>query len=149
MQAERQPQYPRLYSLRGFCYCDLLLADAERAAWDNRMAHAKTRRREEDLRALAPSREILEACDAVIERAEQALAWMSAWSGASILTIALDHLTLGRSALYGALLHAGESLRASQPVSERPDYVSAARDLITTHAYHRRDEELADAETNW
>ncbi len=33
MQAERQPQYPRLYSLGGFRYCDLLLAAAERAAW--------------------------------------------------------------------------------------------------------------------
>jgi len=50
MQANRQPQYPLLYSLSGFRCCDLLLADAERAAWENRMAHAKTRRREEDLR---------------------------------------------------------------------------------------------------
>ena len=32
MQAERQPEYPLLYSLRGFRYCDLLLAGAERAA---------------------------------------------------------------------------------------------------------------------
>ena len=29
----RQRQYPRLYSLQGFRYCDLLLSDAERAAW--------------------------------------------------------------------------------------------------------------------
>ena len=33
MQAESQPEYPRLYSLSGFRYCDLLLSDAERAAW--------------------------------------------------------------------------------------------------------------------
>jgi tetratricopeptide (TPR) repeat protein len=33
MQAEDQPEYPRLYSLPGFRYCDLLLAEAERAAW--------------------------------------------------------------------------------------------------------------------
>ena len=33
MQAERQPAYPLLYSLRGFRYCDLLSAEAERAAW--------------------------------------------------------------------------------------------------------------------
>ena len=32
MQAKRQPQYPLLYSLQGFRYCDLLLADAEHAA---------------------------------------------------------------------------------------------------------------------
>ena len=33
MQAKSEPEYPRLYSLRGFQYCDLLLANAERAAW--------------------------------------------------------------------------------------------------------------------
>ena len=37
MQEERQPEYPRLYSLQGFQYCDLLLSGmdggAERAAW--------------------------------------------------------------------------------------------------------------------
>jgi len=33
LQAERQPDYPLLYSLRGFRYCDALLAAAERAAW--------------------------------------------------------------------------------------------------------------------
>jgi hypothetical protein len=33
MQAERQPAYPLLYSLRGFKYCDLLLAAPEQAAW--------------------------------------------------------------------------------------------------------------------
>jgi hypothetical protein len=33
LQAERQPEYPLLYSLRGFQYCDLLLAGAERAVW--------------------------------------------------------------------------------------------------------------------
>ena len=33
MQAEDSPSYPLLYSLRGFRYCDLLLAGAERAAW--------------------------------------------------------------------------------------------------------------------
>jgi tetratricopeptide (TPR) repeat protein len=33
MQREWQPQYPLLYSLGGFRYCDWLLAPAERAAW--------------------------------------------------------------------------------------------------------------------
>jgi hypothetical protein len=33
MQAERQPAYPLLYSVRGFRYCDLLLAPAEREGW--------------------------------------------------------------------------------------------------------------------
>ena len=33
MQKERQPDYPLLYSVWGFRYCDLLLGPAERAAW--------------------------------------------------------------------------------------------------------------------
>ncbi len=33
IQAERQPDYPLLYSLPGFRYCDLLLAAPELAAW--------------------------------------------------------------------------------------------------------------------
>jgi hypothetical protein len=33
IQAEWQPEHPLLYSLPGFRYCDLLLAQAERAAW--------------------------------------------------------------------------------------------------------------------
>jgi hypothetical protein len=33
LQAEMQPGYPLLYSLQGYQYCDLLLAPAERAAW--------------------------------------------------------------------------------------------------------------------
>ncbi|WP_295426853.1 TIR domain-containing protein [uncultured Thiodictyon sp.] len=33
MQAQRQPQYPLLYSVPGYRYCDLLLAAPERAAW--------------------------------------------------------------------------------------------------------------------
>ena len=33
MQKERQPQFDLLYSVRGFQYCDWLLAPAERAAW--------------------------------------------------------------------------------------------------------------------
>jgi hypothetical protein len=33
MQAERQCDYPLLYSTGGFRYCDLLLTEPERAAW--------------------------------------------------------------------------------------------------------------------
>jgi hypothetical protein len=32
-QATNQPDYPMLYSVRGYYYCDLLLAAGERAAW--------------------------------------------------------------------------------------------------------------------
>jgi len=41
MQAERQPDYPLLYSVQGFQYCDLLLAAPERAAWHTILGRAE------------------------------------------------------------------------------------------------------------
>jgi len=86
MQAERQPRYPLLYSLQGFRYCDLLLAGAERAAAG--VGH--------DVHDLA---EVLRETE---RRAEQTLAWARQHGG--LLSVALDHLTLGRVRLYRALL---------------------------------------------
>jgi tetratricopeptide (TPR) repeat protein len=68
LQAEFQPEYPRLYSLRGYRYCDLLL-----------------------------SRGGVEAFEEVRGRAEQFFQWRV--PSDSILTIALDHLSLGRADL--------------------------------------------------
>jgi tetratricopeptide (TPR) repeat protein len=67
MQAEDQPAYPRLYSLRGYQYCDLLLT--------------------------------LGQAEAVRERAGRALkdSMTSRAASASLLDIALDHLSLGRA----------------------------------------------------
>ncbi len=75
MQAERQPQYPRLYSLPGFQYCDLLLGRAE--------AESAERFRQ--------------ACREVVERATQTLKLAEKFLG--LLDIALDHLSLGRAHL--------------------------------------------------
>jgi hypothetical protein len=41
MQAKLQHEYPLLYSLRGFQYCDLLLAAPERAAWQTVLGRAE------------------------------------------------------------------------------------------------------------
>jgi hypothetical protein len=60
-QAANQPAYPRLYSLQGFRYCDLLLSEAERAAWQGCL--------------LVPLAASTGDCDAVIERGSQTLAW--------------------------------------------------------------------------
>jgi tetratricopeptide (TPR) repeat protein len=90
MQAERQPGYPWLYSLPGFRYCDLLLAGAERAAGREGGAVA-------DVAALS------KAIREVEERAAQTLRWVTN-AGVDILSIALDQLSLGRAALYGAIL---------------------------------------------
>lgn len=166
MQAERQPDYPLLYSLQGFNYCDLLLAEAERAAWQvmlrmSRSVLAAQPRSEcggRDARghpgigdtafarpseieephpdaggvsaaghgtestapakavspplqgsatalqdAVAPTdSDLATKLRAVSERAAKALkiAEQNNW----LLSIALDHLTLGRAALYEAIL---------------------------------------------
>ena len=67
LQAERQPQYPRLYSLQGYRYCDLLLSRGEPE--DGSVA---------DGLAADPeaARRFREACREVRERAEQTLEWL-------------------------------------------------------------------------
>ena len=54
MQAERQPEYPLLYSLQGFRYCDLLLAAPERAAWQHASVAAICDRRSKFARGAPP-----------------------------------------------------------------------------------------------
>jgi hypothetical protein len=116
MQAEWQPECPRLYSLQGFQYCDLLLADAERAAWRRSLGlavgaddsdapaspiapGALRTARNEQAQALEAS---ADACRAVSERATQTLAWVTPQNW--LLDIGLDHLTLARAALFAAIL---------------------------------------------
>jgi tetratricopeptide (TPR) repeat protein len=71
MQKEEQPDYPFLYSPRGFKFCDLLLS--------------RGRYKE------------------VLDRAKQTLEWYSQASGASLLSFALDYLSLGRAHMQEAL----------------------------------------------
>lgn len=94
MQADRQQDYPLLYSVQGFYYCDFLLADAERAAWRIALDDSQARR---------PC-ETLDTCQAVSKRAAQTLDWASSARQASLITIGLDHLTLAQAALYAAIL---------------------------------------------
>jgi len=87
MQAEHQPEYPLLYALQGFRYGELLLAEAERAAWGGPTAGEGS-----------------EGCAQVAKRAAQTLVWAEA-NQASLLCIALNHLTLARCTLYADRLH--------------------------------------------
>jgi hypothetical protein len=92
LQAENRFDYPRLCSLPGFWYCDLLLADAERAGWRVTMGKAP----EADITQLSSE------CEGVAERA--AYAREIAIRHRSLLEIGLDHLTTTRAAFYGSLL---------------------------------------------
>ncbi len=88
MQAERQTEYPRIYSLWGFRYCDLLLAEAERSAG----------------RRDWPEGNGVTLADAILEVEKRSAQMLSLNQEGWILDIALDHLTLGRSALYRSIL---------------------------------------------
>ena len=119
MQAERQPNYPLLYSLQGFKYCDLLLAPAERAAWQRTLECGNSftlglpslRVTSDGVSSAIPKPRGKESGDesphsktlhAVFQRATKMFEWRL--PGDPLLDIALDHLTLGRAALYEALL---------------------------------------------
>jgi hypothetical protein len=97
MQAERQPAYPLLTSIGSFLYCDLLLSAVERKAGTAG----------EELK----NDEGLALCRAVAERAARTL--IIGECNHLLLDIALDHLTLGRAALYAAILESPS--RQSEP----------------------------------
>ena len=139
IQAERQPEYPRLYSLQGFRYCDLLLSEAERAAWratlecgdwsplwisgDMEAGSSVSAGREAKEIQSGDQSPHSKACDAVTERAEEWFEWRA--ESDSLLDIALDHLTLARAALYGQLC---ASAQIANQESEIENHLSAAVD---------------------
>ena len=94
--AELQPQYPVLYSLAGFRFCDILLGDAERAARRWLLASGCDK-------MATPELADVETCTVVAERAKQALR-LAQDGGGPLSTLGLDHLTLARAALYEAIL---------------------------------------------
>lgn len=108
MQIEFNSIFPLLYSVAGFRYCDLLLAAAERAAWNSEGG--------------ATEEELSSACCDVADRARQTLQWAEQ-ECVDILSVPLDHLTLARAALYAAVLSSDSSaldsfLRPTSPVQQ-------------------------------
>jgi tetratricopeptide (TPR) repeat protein len=117
MQAEWRPEYPRLTSLQGFQYCDLLLGRAEPEAGASEeapevghrgAARATTRvapTRTTDFGERPETERFRQVCREVLERAKEAIriAERNNW----LLDIALDHLSMGRAHL-GLVLTAGE-----------------------------------------
>ncbi len=65
IQAERQSEYPRLYSVQGFLYCDLLLTPWHRLAW--RAPFPTT--------VLSPTPDPATTLEDIEQRATQILAW--------------------------------------------------------------------------
>lgn len=92
MQVELNPSPPLVRTYGGFLYCDLLLAAPERAAWREMQKTERSTKTEE----------CVATCHAVIQRGWETL--RIAVANHSLLDIALDHLTLGRAALYAGIL---------------------------------------------
>jgi len=82
----------------GVYYCDFLLASLERTAW-RRIVHSKA----------TPQDSAFESAWRDVEkRAGQMLRWAER-TDAALFEVAIDHLTLGRAALYAATLKGAES----------------------------------------
>ena len=147
LQAEHQPAYPQLCSLPGFRYCDLLLAASERAAWQM-VLEARAR----VLHCASPLAPISDAdifvrssafgvgssggtlhaniLRVVRDRATQTI--KIAARSKCLLDNALDHLTLGRVALYEAILDSSHS-DFRGPSSELDSAVDGLRRAATMH----------------
>lgn len=88
IHVELQPEYPLLYSLQGFRYCDLLLDAAETDAWQQVLELGDPPRGAKGLRT-------------VNERTVTTFDWWSNhFTNASSLDLAVEQLTLGRVGLY-------------------------------------------------
>ena len=75
---------------------------------------------------------LLDSCRAVSERAAQTLKWANQAREASLLTIALDHLTLGRAALYAAILEGRAELPRRLSASSSSPATPAAQQRSPT-----------------
>ncbi len=129
IQRMDQPQFDLLRGLAGFRYCDLILAPAERAAWNVVLSYGETSRgtlpaRErpeltefgtsgESAVRLAERQEGVALAEAE-RRATQTLEW-GGQGGSSLLSIALDQLTLARVAVYRAVLNAAPAYADQNP----------------------------------
>lgn len=135
MQQAMQPQFPLLYSLGGFRYCDWLLAPAEEAAWRKLL----------QLQPLSPAESPLsEALAEVERRATTTLKWATDYD-CPLLDIALDHLTLARVGLRRAILagplpqpaldlpHVPAALNGLRAAGQMDDL---PRGLLTAALYH-------------
>lgn len=146
LQAQSQPDYTLLYSLQGFRYCDLLLAEAERAAWQS-SPHApreesRTSPGVEDSQTVpqtidagsqiglshAERAGYLATCRTISERAAQLLKWDT--PSGRLLDFGLHHLTLSRAVFYAVMLGPAE-LPVGPHLTEAVPRVPTAGELAT------------------
>jgi hypothetical protein len=113
LQQDMQPQFNLLYSLRGFHYCDWLLAPAEQAAWQQ-LLHQPLSNSES---------QISDGLAEVEGRATTTLGWGKQIG--ALLNIALDHMILARVGLTRAIL----ANPLPQPTLDLPHVATAVNGL--------------------
>jgi len=105
LDKKRQSECPFLFSLRGFLYCELLLAEPERWAWNAYMDQYKNRGK--IIRNSEMTQDhcglLIKRCGEVLNRAKQTLELVS--SNHWMLASGLDHLTIARALLYTDFLN--------------------------------------------
>jgi len=144
IQLERQPRYPRLYSLQGFQYRDLLLARAEPEDGSGLDGVLERLRATGDAARAEPAvHRYREACEEVRRRSDETID--VARGRGRLLDIALDHLSLGRAHLGLALTSADPDFREAEDHLDRSvDLLREVgprhrlpRGLLTRAAFHR------------
>ncbi|MDB6122848.1 MAG: hypothetical protein JWQ71_1841, partial [Pedosphaera sp.] len=107
LQSKLQPQCPFLYSMRGFYYCSLLLAEVERAAWQVVLSKPISSDLSWEPQQVNISRAgLIQRCQDVEQRAKQILELTLQLNkkNNNILEEAISFLTLGRVALFRIIL---------------------------------------------
>jgi tetratricopeptide (TPR) repeat protein len=112
MHTERQPQYPVLYSVQGYRYCDLLLERGESAE--------------------------------VLRRGKLMFEWRLASD--SLLTIALEHLSLGRARPAGSAEAAENLEQAVSGLRRAGDLDQLPRGLLARAAHFRHTHKFEKAQ---
>jgi hypothetical protein len=140
-QAQTQPAFPLLYFAGGLSYCDLLLAESERAAW-----HAVL-----GLSRIENKLVLFDACGAVTQRVSKTIGW--AKTKGQLLGIGLDNLSFARTALYRALLESSGFQNARFDTDEAIRHLRASGHndqlplgLLTRAWLHFLNGEIADSQ---
>jgi tetratricopeptide (TPR) repeat protein len=105
MQVERQPAYPRLYSLWNFRYCELMLGQVEPEAGSGLDGFAEPSPHPEK------TKQFRLTCRKVLKRVRQTQEWFE--RRYAHIDFALDHILLGRAQLGLALTVPGEDRTAA------------------------------------
>jgi tetratricopeptide (TPR) repeat protein len=125
LQAAAEWNRPLLYSMRGFQYCDLLLAEPESAAWQvfNKVGypHRAAAEPDEDISAYLQRCREVEQRVAEILKQEEDLSDLLGRPLSTNLDLALFHVALGRAVLCRIILEGSESGEAKSKIAQAVD----------------------------